>query len=116
MAERLEKLIKQKSRIRLVKGVYKEKSEHAFQTNFQINVNYLKMMNILFEKSENFAIATHDLKMIKHADKLQHYFKRSFEFQFLMGVRPQMEIDLVRAGYLVSEYVPFGAQKQKSLF
>jgi len=111
-SEILESLIKKQARVRVVKGAYKEKQENAFQTNFQINTNYLKLMNMLFEKSDKFAIGTHDLKMIRHADTFQHRYKKNFEFQFLMGVRSKMEIDLVRAGYLVSEYVPFGKDCQ----
>ncbi len=105
--EILEGLIKQNARIAITKGI-EERTENTFKTDFQINLNYLKLMNTLFEKSDKFAISTTDFKMIKHADNLQHRYKRSFEFQFLMGVRPKLEINLVRSGYIVSEHVPFG--------
>ena len=103
-------LAKQKARIRIVKDIYKDRPEAIFQSSFQVSLNFIKLMDFLFQKSDNFAIATHDLKLIKTAISQQHCYGRSFEFQFLMGVRPKLENDLLNSGYNVSEYVPYGIQ------
>ena len=66
------------------------------------------LMKILFRKGDNFAIATHDSKLIEQAIKLQKLNKKNMEFQFLKGVRGNLKIELVEKGYKVAEYIPFG--------
>ncbi|MFH1977758.1 MAG: proline dehydrogenase family protein [Candidatus Aenigmatarchaeota archaeon] len=106
--EDLINLLKQKANIRLVKGAYKETEEIAYQGYGDIQDQFSKLMKILFQKGDNFAIATHDKKLVEEAIKLQKKWKRKIEFQFLKGVRGKMKWDLVGDGYKVAEYIPFG--------
>lgn len=94
--------------IRLVKGAYKEDESKAYQRKSKINENFEKLMNILFEKSEHFAIATHDKKLVDKAIELNKKYNKDVEFQFLMGVRNKLKRSLADQGYKVGEYIPFG--------
>lgn len=94
--------------IRLVKGAYKEDESKAYQKRSEINENFEKLMNILFEKSEHFAIATHDKKLVDKAIELNKKYNKDVEFQFLMGVRNKLKRSLADQGYKVGEYIPFG--------
>src|SRR3989344_2957796 len=102
-------LCKNKAVIRLVKGAYKEDSAVAFQNQQDIKDNFIKIMKYLFSECNNFAIATHDLTLIKEAKKLssKNQFKK-FEFQFLKGLNEELEFRLVKEGFNATEYIPFG--------
>lgn len=102
-------LCKNKAVIRLVKGAYKEDSAVAFQNPQDIKDNFIKIMKYLFSECNNFAIATHDLTLIKEAKKLssKNQFKK-FEFQFLKGLNEELEFRLVKEGFNATEYIPFG--------
>ena len=72
---------------------------------------------MLFEygkKSNNiFAIATHDPRLIEEAIVLSQKYdidNKKFEFQLLMGIHDKTKEDLVKRGYKVSEYIPYGNQ------
>jgi proline dehydrogenase len=111
-------LLEQGAVVRLVKGAYREDKSIAFQSMEKINSNFSKLMEMLFEygnmnSSNIFAIATHDPKLINEAIKLSKKNgtdTRKFEFQFLMGIQNKMKEDLVKRGYRVSEYIPYGNQ------
>ena len=102
--------------MRLVKGAYKENENNAFQSMNKVNLNFSKLMKILFENSENsdiFAIATHDPRLIKEAISLSKKYgtdKKKFEFQLLMGINDEIKEILIEKGYRVSEYIPYGNQ------
>jgi proline dehydrogenase len=111
------KLLKFDANIRLVKGAYHEKEEHAFQRKFEIDNNFLEMVKLLFFQNKNmrqnqiFAIATHDYNII---DKSLNLFsltnlpKTYLKFQFLKGIREKLKIDLLNRGFTVEEYIPYG--------
>lgn len=110
-------LLEQGANIRLVKGAYNENEESAFRSMAKINSNFSKLMNILFENSDKtngiFAIATHDPRLINEAIDLSRKFgidKKKFEFQLLKGIEAEMEINLVKRGFKVCEYIPYGNQ------
>jgi proline dehydrogenase len=103
--------------VRLVKGAYREHESIAFQSMEKINSNFSKLMKILFEYSNTsdsvFAIATHDPKLINEAIILSKKYgtdNRKFEFQLLMGIQNEMKENLVKRGFRVSEYIPYGNQ------
>jgi len=104
----LEALLKKGSKIRLVKGAYHESAKNAYRTRHDVDENYKKLMKILFEQTNEFAIATHDSKLIDIAVNLSKKFERKFEFQMLKGIRDELKPILVRDGFSVSEYIPYG--------
>jgi proline dehydrogenase len=95
------------AKVRLVKGAYHESEDHAFSTREQVDVNYVKLMEMLFGSNNYFAIATHDSNMIKEAIRLNRNSK--FEFQLLMGIRDELKGDLVAKGFAVAVYIPYGS-------
>jgi proline dehydrogenase len=104
----LEMLLKKGAKIRLVKGAYQESSKNAYKTRHKVDENYEKLMKILFEQGNEFAIATHDSKLIDLAVDLSKKYERKFEFQMLKGIRDEIKPILVKDGFLVSEYIPYG--------
>ena len=110
-------LLEQDANIRLVKGAYAESEGIAFRSMNKINSNFLELMKMIFNSDNKqdtlFAIATHDSRLINKAIELSNKFgtdRRKFEFQLLKGIRDEMEISLVRQGFRVCEYIPYGNQ------
>ncbi len=98
-------------RIRLVKGAYKEPSRIAFPNKKDVDANFIKLMKILISSETYNALATHDPKMIDAATQFaaeQNISKDKFEFQMLYGIRTDLQSSLVRRGYRVRVYIPFG--------
>ncbi len=106
----LKDLLPRGGKIRLVKGAYPENREVAYKRRSDVNANYLRSMNLLFERGEFFAIATHDEKMISDAKNLSHDHKSGFEFQMLKGIRDDLKSSLIADGFKVSEYIPYGPE------
>ena len=96
------------AKIRLVKGAYKEKANISFKTKKDVDNNFIKLMKILFKKGNEFAIASHDTKIIQKAQSLSKKYPRKFEFQFLKGIREELKSDLVKKKFIVSDYIPYG--------
>jgi proline dehydrogenase len=98
-------------RIRLCKGAYKEPPEVAFPRKQDVDANYVKLMQILLSSGFYHGIATHDPKMIaatiRHAAK-ENISKDDFEFQMLYGVRTDLQRQLVRDGFRLRIYIPYG--------
>lgn len=101
-------LIKHGAKIRLVKGAYKEDEEIAFTTKQYVDSSYEKIMKLLFETGNEFGIATHDAALIDLAIKQAQKNDVKFEFQFLKGVRDELKPKLVKQGFVVSDYIPYG--------
>ncbi|MGH2735940.1 MAG: proline dehydrogenase family protein [Actinomycetota bacterium] len=101
-----------KPRIRLVKGAYAEPAHLAFQRNAEIDGQYRFLIDWLFEKSKDPAIASHDLALIDYAKQTALRVgasKQDFEIQMLYGVRAQLQEQLAKQGYRVRTYVPYGS-------
>lgn len=96
------------AKIRLVKGAYRENSKISYKSKDEIDKNYLKLMGLLFRKANEFGIATHDSIMIENAIKLSKKYEKKFEFQMLRGIRDELKPKLVKMGFSISEYVPYG--------
>jgi proline dehydrogenase len=96
------------AKIRLVKGAYRENLKIAYKSRNEVNQRYLKLMGLLFRKSNEFGIATHDSTMIEDATRLSKKYERKFEFQMLRGIRDELKPKLVKRGFSVSEYIPYG--------
>lgn len=101
-------LVRQGAKIRIVKGAYRENGKIAYKTRKEVDQNYLKIMKLLFSNANEFGIATHDSEMIKSAILLSKEFQKKFEFQLLKGVREELKPLLVKQGFIVSDYIPYG--------
>lgn len=98
-------------RIRLCKGAYKEPAEVAFPKKEDVDANYVKLVRLLLPSGFYHGIATHDPRMIaatiRCAAEMQ-VAKDDFEFQMLYGVRTDLQRRLVRDGYRLRIYIPYG--------
>ena len=104
----LKMLLEKGAKIRLVKGAYHENPKNAYRTRHEVDENYKKIMRTLFEQGNEFAIATHDSKLIDLATDLSKKYERKFEFQMLKGIRDELKPILIKSGFSVSEYIPYG--------
>jgi proline dehydrogenase len=100
-----------RARIRLCKGAYKEPPDISFKEKSGTDANFVKLMKILLPSGIYHGIATHDPAMInatKAFAKEQNIAKDQFEFQMLYGVRRDLQENLLKEGYKVRIYVPYG--------
>jgi proline dehydrogenase len=95
-------------KVRLVKGAYRESRDIVFPTRREVSENFVKLMEVLFERSEGFALATHDTSLINKAKELSESKHVDFRFELLKGIRDELKLDLMKSGYKVSEYLPYG--------
>jgi proline dehydrogenase len=101
------------SRIRLCKGAYNEPESVAYQSRLDVDKSYVRCMNILMSGDGYPMIASHDPRLVAIAEDRAKWFDHSsdeFEFQMLYGVRPEEQLRLVKEGYTVRVYVPYGTQ------
>lgn len=99
--------------IRLVKGAYRESKTVAYQKKADVDVHYATLVGRLLERGHYPAIATHDINMITLArDQAARLglARDAFEFQMLYGIRRDLQQALVKDGYRLRVYVPFGRQ------
>jgi proline dehydrogenase len=102
-----------KARVRLCKGAYKEPETVAYPNKKDVDSNYVRCMHELMLKGNYPGIATHDEAIIKDAKRFakeNQIATSRFEFQMLYGVRRDLQDQLVREGYRMRVYVPFGTQ------
>ena len=102
-----------KCRVRICKGAYREPSTVAFPEKKDVDANYVKCMHALMEFGNYPGIATHDPAIINEAKRFARekgIAAERFEFQMLYGVRRDLQEQLVREGYRMRVYVPFGTQ------
>jgi proline dehydrogenase len=98
-------------RIRLCKGAYKESDEVAYARKKDVDGNYIRLMQMLLPSGFYHAIATHDPRMIAQTIRFaaaKQITKDDFEFQMLYGVRTDLQRQLVKDGYRLRIYIPFG--------
>lgn len=104
-------LIRRNIKVRLVKGAYREPVSIAFPTKRQVNENFVHLMEILLDSGQYHAIATHDARLIAWAidsARRKGLSPRAFEFQMLYGIRRDLQERLVREGWTLRVYVPYG--------
>ena len=109
----VERAIQLKCRVRICKGAYREPASVAFPDKKEVDRNYVKCMHALMEKGNYPGLATHDLRIIADAKRFaaeNRLDPSRYEFQLLYGVRRDLQEQLVREGYRVRVYVPFGTQ------
>ncbi|HWG51961.1 MAG TPA: proline dehydrogenase family protein [Gemmatimonadaceae bacterium] len=109
----VERAIELGCRVRLCKGAYDEPATVAFPAKKDVDATYLKCMEQLLEKGNYPGLATHDPAIIARIRRFvrEHQIgTERFEFQMLYGVRRDLQEQLVREGYNMRVYVPFGTQ------
>jgi proline dehydrogenase len=98
-------------RIRLCKGAYKEPAEVAFPSKADVDANYVKLMRLLLSSGFYHGIATHDPRMIAETIRWaaeKKIAKEDFEFQMLYGVRTDLQRQLIKDGFNLRIYIPYG--------
>lgn len=102
-----------RARVRICKGAYKEPAVVAYPDKQDVDRNYVKCMQELMLRGNYPGIATHDPAIILEAKRWateQGIAPDRFEFQMLYGIRRDLQEKLVKEGYRVRCYVPFGTQ------
>jgi proline dehydrogenase len=97
--------------LRLVKGAYKESADVAFPEKADVDENYKRIIKMHLLNGNYTAIATHDDAIIDYTKKLvkEHNISQdAFEFQMLYGMRSTTQKELVKDGYKMRVYVPYG--------
>jgi len=112
------------ARLRLCKGAYNEPPDKAFPRKADVDANYVRLTRLLLDRAQTAppadgsgripplpALATHDEKIIAAAKAYaaeKRLPREYFEFQMLYGIRRDLQELLVREGYAVRVYVPYG--------
>jgi proline dehydrogenase len=99
------------ARVRLCKGAYAEPPEVAFQERDEVDGNFVALMKLLLKEGTYPGIATHDDAMIEATvtfARAEGIESDAFEFQMLHGVRRDLQQQLVKEGFRVRVYIPFG--------
>jgi len=111
--EDLDALLSLQPNLRLVKGAYLEPHEIAYPQKFEVDAAYGTLMERALTGGVYLAIATHDERIIERAIAFaadSGIPADRYEFQMLYGVRPQLQLDLVRRGFKVLVATPYGPQ------
>ena len=109
----IEKLLSERIRIRLCKGAYKEPEDIAFQKKSEVDASYVKLMKVLMKSGVYHGLATHDESIIKQAKAFatrENIPQNAFEFQMLHGIRRDLQQSLVKDGWGMRVYIPFGTE------
>ena len=120
------KLLEDHTPVRLVKGAYQEPADKAFPKKADVDANYDLLSKIIMDAALAAdsprvhgdgcfppipAIGTHDEKRIEFAKNYAEKIglpRDAYEFQMLYGIRRDLQEQLVKQGYQVRVYVPFG--------
>jgi proline dehydrogenase len=97
--------------VRLCKGAYKEPPSVAYTKRHDIDLAYVRCMKILMHGQGLPMLATHDPRLIEIARAVSVHAERprgSYEFQMLLGVRPEEQARLAADEETVRVYVPYG--------
>jgi proline dehydrogenase len=109
----LDSLLPLAPNLRLVKGAYLEPANLAYPRKADVDAVYARLAERMLLGTGHVAIATHDEKLIDHIITFTEengVARERFEFQMLYGVRPQLQLDLVRRGYKVLVATPYGPE------
>ena len=99
--------------VRVCKGIYVEPPEVAFQEFETVRLNFVEAVGALLDLGAYIGVATHDDWVIGEALALieeRGLAAEQYEFQMLLGVRPELGDELVRDGHRLRIYVPYGRQ------
>lgn len=96
---------------RLCKGIYIEPKHIAFKSFEEVREHYLDDLNFMVDHKMYVGIATHDKYLVEKAIEIikeKNIDKAKYEFQMLYGVTPELRNSIVKQGYKMRVYVPFG--------
>ncbi len=96
---------------RLCKGIYVEPKHVAYKDSEEIREHYLDDLKFIFDHKMYVGIATHDKYLVEKAIEMikeQKVEPTKYEFQMLYGVTPELRTSIVKQGYKMRVYVPFG--------
>jgi proline dehydrogenase len=99
--------------VRICKGIYVEPADIAYQEFETVRMNFVEAVGALLDAGGYVAVATHDDWVIGEVLTLieeRGLAPDQYEFQMLLGVRPELGDELVREGHRLRIYVPFGRQ------
>jgi proline dehydrogenase len=111
--EDLDALLPLQPNLRIVKGAYLEPAEIAYPQKADVDAAYGSLMERALTGGAYVAVATHDERLIERAIAFaaaNGIANDRYEFQMLYGVRPQLQLDLVRRGFKVLVATPYGPQ------
>ena len=109
----VERAVRLHARVRLCKGAYREPPEIAFPEKSDVDDSYLRAMRRLMTAGHYPGLATHDERIVEEAQRFaraEGIAPERFEFQMLYGVRRDLQERLVRDGWRLRVYVPYGTQ------
>jgi proline dehydrogenase len=109
----VKRLVALGSRVRLVKGAYREPKAVAYQHKEEVDQQFIELMKMLIRDGTYPAIATHDPLLIdetRRCAEARGLDKSRYEFQFLYGIRRDLQLSLLTDGHPVRIYVPFGTE------
>jgi proline dehydrogenase len=101
------------SRVRLCKGAYKEPTSVAYQKREEVDLAYVRCVNLLLTGEGYPMFATHDPRLIAIAVERAKFHGKAisdYELQMLYGIRPDEQRRLAADGHTVRVYIPYGAQ------
>jgi proline dehydrogenase len=107
----LEDLLPLRPNLRLCKGAYLEPPEVAYPSKEAVDAAYVRLLERALREAAFVGVATHDERLIEHTIEFvrrEAIPRDRFQFQMLYGVRPQLQLSLVRRGYPVLVATPFG--------
>jgi proline dehydrogenase len=96
-----------KPSVRLCKGIYVESPDVAYQEYEAVRASFVRGLEALLDAGCYVGIATHDDWLLREGRRLVANYP-DYEFQMLLGVRPELGDELVREGHKLRIYVPFG--------
>jgi proline dehydrogenase len=99
--------------VRLCKGIYVEPDSIQFRDEDEVRVSFVQALEALLDGGCYAAIATHDESLVDRALAMiseRGLEPSQYEFQMLLGVRPELGNSLVAGGHRLRIYVPFGRQ------
>ena len=97
--------------VRLCKGIYVEPPDVAYESYEAVRASFVRALEALLDAGCYVGIATHDEWLLEEGRRLvaeRRLGRDDYEFQMLLGVRPERGDELVQEGHRLRIYVPFG--------
>jgi proline dehydrogenase len=101
------------SNFRLCKGIYVEPESIAYKERAEIRQNFLLLLERMLRGGAYVGIATHDDWLVTESERLIKQLdiaRDKYEFQMLLGVRPQLRDEIKSRGHVIRTYVPYGQE------